>query len=619
MLSEKGMTKMRQHLLSIGSVLVLLACAENSYATCILPAKAESASNNFLFYGTKDLNSFGDFNDLVGFESDREAINWYLHSGITNGGQDWDHFGPSDIIPRWELAQNLHRFYSIMNESGAPFADVPVLMGTGMDTALERKFFAAVIGLRGAGIIGTHDAQGNYRPDDPLSVHEMLVTVYRAVNNPDASRVPGTFMEPGTADDLKPFKVSGELGDGNDVASIAGMLRAQCYLPVNKQLDLDAGVKRIDMVRVLYALRGTPAPKRVNNYADARLKADITADGQSLRIRGLNWNSEQDNPLAVQARNGGQVMLDDSRISASGTIKAPDQFGYRWGMGGVLLANGYGSSIDIDRATLKATGRAVYSLYSTAGGSITIRNSEIDGGRTGMVTYNGRLTYDNVRIRGNDRTFSSDHFGGIVIYRNVDSNKAGTGNAAAPGLGGPAPGAGAPPSGQGGAGGPPMGGGGGFFLDENTTGEFYNSTLVGDSLGTITGIGRAYFKDTVVTMRSGLTLVNNTSLLTDVATATLQGGSFTMTQGDLFTIDKKQQAMIFIDGSKISIPSGRNLVSAVKGGKARVYLKNVTIKGNVTAAAGSSVEVFLDNAKLIGKTSGTVSISQGVRDAPMAK
>lgn len=562
------------------SLLVACTSARAAAPLCVTtPDDAPVASSNFLFGGSKDVMSFDDFKDLRGHESARAAVDWYLHSGITNGGQDWDRFGPADPLPRWEVVHNMYRFYSNMNETGAPFTDAPILFMSGGDTTRERKFFGAAATLRGAGIIEAVDAAGNFEPDRFITREDFLLIFHRSINNADSSRAAGTALPAGTRADLGGYTDAAAVSE-RAVGAVAALIKAGCYRPAGKRIDPQGSVTRLEMVQLFFALRHTPVPKQMNGYAEARIKALIGADGTTRRVFGQQLATGTANTAAVYAKNAAMIDVANTRIDSSAGLESPDMFAYRWGLGGVVLANGYGTTIDIADADIRSTGSGAYALYATSGGTIHIKDSRIDGGRAAMVTYNGRIVLDNVSIRGTDRTFSSDHFGGTIVYRHVDSVKTMA-----------------------------QRGGGGFFLDENTTGEFYDSSLVGDGfLAVVTGIGRAYFKDTTVRMGTGIELTNNTSLLTDIATVTLDGGDFTIASGDLFTSKKAQRSIIRIRGSRLHLPAGANLLKLQHGSRARLYLDGVDVRGNVEVEDGSSAELYLHDARLHGTLSGKVSV-----------
>jgi len=565
---------------ALAAILVSAGAASAQAQECALTQGDDVPANNFLFGGGKDVMSFADFTDLRDYGSDRDAVNWYLHSGVTNGGKDWDLFGPGDPIPKWELVHNLYRFYSIMNETSGPFTDVPILFGRpGADTSTERKFFVAMIALRGAGIIEAVDDEGNYRPDDPLTRQEFLRIVFESINSPDSSKVADTALPPGDRADLSGYEDAAEVA-GDAVPAIAGMLNSGCYSIAGNRIDPTATVPRIEMVRLLYALRHTPLPRTLPDYAEARLSAQREAAGIPKRIYHQSFSEDRVNESLLYASKGAMVEAVSVELESSGGMKGHDHLAYRWGLGGAVIANDYGTQIQIRDAKVHVTGNEAYAFYATAGGSIVVRDSFIDGGRAAMVTYNGRVEFDNVTIRGDDRTYSSDHFGGTVIYRNVDSVKEISAR-----------------------------GGGGFFLDENTTGEFYDSHLEGEGfLAAITGIGSALFDNVTASLGTGITLTNNTSLLSDIATVTIKGGDFRFTKGDFFNVQKAQRGIIRIDGARVTIPQDANLITLTHGSAIRLYLKNTDIIGNIKVEDGSNLDVYMENARVRGQVTGKVGV-----------
>ena len=109
--------------------LLIGACGSSNSSSSSSNENPGTLGGGVTIYGSQGIMSFSDFTDVAGYESYRDAINWYLSSGVTNGGQTFTTFGPGDILEKWEPVHAIYRFYCIMNESGVPFADTLLFPG----------------------------------------------------------------------------------------------------------------------------------------------------------------------------------------------------------------------------------------------------------------------------------------------------------------------------------------------------------------------------------------------------------------------------------------------------------------------------------------------------------
>jgi hypothetical protein len=569
--------------------------------------------------GSRNIFSFDDFKDLKDYQSSRCAINWYLGSGVADGGQTWELFEPEGAVTRWELAMNIYRFFAIMNETGCDLDDVS-------DVATQ-YFLPSVQNLCGAGIYGKIESK-RLHPYDHVQVQELLAWVYRAMNSPEAALKAGTRVEPGTLADLAAY------GDAKDIAeenlpAVAGMIKAGYYTPKEKQgggpggapgggpgagagtgqnlksISPKSEINRIDMVNLLYKLANLRVPKTMNADAEARIKAVVYVDGGKKTIEKQNIAASGVNTSAVYAKNGAVVDIKDAKISTSSNMKSPSGAGvsqmgsmlaYRWGLDGGVVANGAGTVVNITNSEATSTGEGAYVLYALLGGTIDVKNSTISrDDYTLFVANNGNIVLDNVKIRGKGRSYSSDLGGGTITYKNVDSEKY------------------------------EGGGGGAVMNDEWTSGIFLNSTIKGDSyLSQSTGLASIYMKDTTVETASGVEFRNNTSMPTDTASWVVDGGSLTFTNKCFKSTDQRfsnhqckpyvvaashgERAVVHFNGPKITLAPGINLLHLSEKSQARLYLKDMTVGGDVLVEPGCSAEIYLDNATMTGKVTGDVKI-----------
>ena len=597
---------MRSIGIAVAFVFSMVACSFGAVGSRSLPGSPNSPHNHapgnscpktaaYSVGGALNIFSFADFKDLAGYEDYRCAVDWYMGSGVTNAGQTWDTFEPVGAVSRWEAAMNLYRFFTILNETGCDLADVA--------DPRNQRYLPAVQQVCGSGIYGTIENK-RFHPDDAIKVQDFLAWVYRAMNSPDSARQPGTHVDAGTAADIAAYTDATQVSQEN-LAGVAGMIKASYYTPKGKTIDPNANVARIDMVNLLYVLSSVRAPKVINADAEARIKGIVVVDGGKKSIDKQNLSATGINTSAIYAKNGAHVDVTNSKIATNSAMQVPTTnisemgkgLAYRWGLDGGVLASGAGTRINISNSTASAVGegtdKGAYVLYSMLGGTISVKNSELHrDGYTSMVTINGNLIFEDVKITGSGRTYSSDLGGGTITYKNVYSEKRG---------------------GQ---------GGGGFMNDETTTGIFLNSTLKGDSyLSQSTGMARIYMKDTTVETGSGVDFRNNTSIPWDTAELVVDGGSLTFTNKCFVPKDPKdtckkyalgasngQRFIARLNGPKITLADGINLLHLSDKSQARVYLKDVTVGGNIDVEPGSSAEIYLENASISGKVSGDVRI-----------
>lgn len=539
----------------------------------------------FPIAGSIHVMSFKDFTDVQGYEDYRCAIDWYLSSGLTNGGQTWDTFGPGDYVPRWEPVMNVYRFYSIMNEAGTFFEDVP--MNAPWSPPPHLRYGDATSSLWGAGIISATyvDGKAYFYPNDYMTIEDLLVLFYNAMNSDESSKTAGTSVAAGSLDDLTAFYTDAGDISADKIAAVAGMIKTGYFTPVGNTINPKGYATRLDMINLLYTISGTRAQRQMPADREARiLVGGIEVDGGYKNIVGQSLTAAAQDTSALYAKNGAKVRVGKSVIASTDacTISYASPLAYRWGLTGSVLANGPGTIVNISKSDITSYAQEG-GLFATCGGVINLKNSILtqpSGGHTMNITYNGTINLENVDIKGTGRTFSSDFFGGTIIYRNVNSVKDS---------------------------------GGAFFTDENTTAEMYNSRMIGTGgMGSQTGVSRTYYKNTVVEMGSGIVFSNNTSLPSDIATCTIDGGKVTLTDGDLFTVQRLQRAIIRINHAGISLPDGANILNVGCTddgcGQAKLYLKNVNIVGNIYVEDGSTAEVYLTNSTITGTVTGNVTV-----------
>jgi hypothetical protein len=559
--------------------------------------------------GSRNIFSFDDFRDLKEYQGFKCAVNWYMGSGVADGGQTWDTFEPDSAVTRWEVAMNMYRFFAIMNETGCDLEDT--------NDVMTQYFLPSVQNLCGAGIYGKIESK-RFHPYDHIQVQELLAWVYRAMNSPEAALKQGTHVEAGNLADLAAYSDAKDVSEEN-LAAVAGMIKAGYYTPkeqidqrthaAEKKIEPKSEARRIDMVNLLYVLANLRVPKTMNADVESRIKAVVTVDGGKKTIDKQTLAASGVNTSAIYAKNGAQVEVTNSKISTSSDMQNPSgpnvsmmggMLAYRWGLDGGVVASGAGTQINISNSQATSTGKGAYVLYALLGGTINVKDSTLSrDDYTLFVANNGNITLENVKITGKGRSYSSDLGGGSITYKNVDSEKF------------------------------EGGGGGGVMNDEWTTGTIINSTLKGDSyLSQSTGLAHIYMKDTTVETATGIEFRNNTSMPTDTASWDMEGGSLTFS--NKCYVDKNpgpgpsnhicwpyvvrashgERFIARFNGTKITLNNGVNLLNLTEKSQARLYFKNMTVGGDVEVEPGSSAEIYLDNATLTGKISGDVKVVQ---------
>lgn len=457
------------------------------------------------------LFSAADFADTAeATEAELAAIDWWLHSGFTNGGDSLGVFGyDRDSFYAFELTLFIYRYFGVYDNA----------YGVWMDgyTIGSEPYFVSIMNTDGTGIIddiSAVDPQTAIVCDAAMTYQDVLATLYNAMKSgysklSDAGRAASAALpEAGTAK----YKAQA-------MADLLGL----------EGINLNKNVTKLEAVEVFYALAQ-------RNYITSLTYPDTAyAIATSLDVEGVenagNGNDKtaaydvyatitedtvlegedavfdvDANQNALVVSGGAKVTLIDPYLS---TTTSNSDYGF--GGGAVLLARDKGTvvslvgtdgSINVD----VETGSSAGGFLPLCDAAIYNKNIHIysPGTHTSNLTYNGVLWYDNSAILGSGRIFSTDYWGGYLVYNESTSVKDGTG---------------------------------GSVLDETSIVYYKNSYITGSSTSEINGGGTVYYENCLADFYDYYEFHNNTSYWTD--TGSLYAVNSTLNMGTSFYWDAK--------------------------------------------------------------------------------
>jgi hypothetical protein len=530
----------------------------------------EQSANSSASGGNYNLFRYDDFTDLAGGHYDKlkDAVNWWLSCGVTNGGESWTYFGAESNFYRYDLAFFLYRFYGITNDDGLwPYADFPhnPLSGTHF-----YKFTDAVLACRWAGIM---NGIGNdcFDPYGSLTTEELLTVLYRVVNwspeiLPQATR--DKIAEFGQSDYHKtttqinanfPASVTAKIGkvdvegtlknlnyfpDGSvsewAKEAVAFFIATGLYTPpanFNPQDELN----KIEVINILYQVcKGTGAPQtdKFGLFGSTTVMNDYTKD---TTVKGGSFTiGNPDEPVKgtslIAVRNGAKVTMEGVSITSNGVEAGSGyQLAYRWGDSPTVIAYGKGSVLTLKDATLdfaQTVERNHGGLMPTAGGTIIVDNATFKSHLSSISTYNGTLVYKNTKgmtTKGSQtgRTHSSDFFSGVTVYENCELNKGMTDDNGKP-LSGIA------------------------FNDEAASLYILNCPYYGAGFGNLTGVATAYVENSTL-YATPTNCTNNTSMLSDVTSYRMVNSTVTYPAGIATVVKEGRLAADYINCGEIKL------------------------------------------------------------------
>jgi hypothetical protein len=453
------------------------------------------------------LFSAADFDDLAAAsDAEKAAANWWLHSGFTNGGDSYGVFGyDRDSFYTFELTLFIYRYFGVYDNA----------YGVMMDgyTIGSEPYFVSIQNTNGTGIIddiAAVDPQVSIDCSAALTYQDILATLYNAVTSAYAH-----LFEAGEA-------AAAALPVADTAADKAAAMAELLGLAVE---DLTAQASKMEAIEVFYALAqqnyitaltypdteyalatslDVEGEENADNGNDktaayevyAQITEDCTLEGEDA-VFDVDANQ---NALVVS--NGAKVTLIDPYLT---TTTSNSDYGF--GGGAVLLARDKGTvvnligtdgSINVD----VETGSSAGGFLPLCDAAIYNKNIHIysPGTHTSNLTYNGVLWYDQSSILGSGRIFSTDYWGGYLVFDQCASVK--------------------------------DEGAGGSVLDETSIVYYKNSYINGSSTSEINGGGTVYYENCIADFDAYYEFHNNTSYWTD--TGSLYAVNSVLNFGDSF-------------------------------------------------------------------------------------
>lgn len=484
-----------------------------------------------------------DFADMAeASEEEKAAVDWWLASGFTNGGDSLGVFGyDRQSFYTFELTLFIYRYFGIYDNAYG-------VMMSGYTIGSE-PYFVSIQNTNGTGIIDDISAvvpQVSIQCDAEMTYQDILATLYNAMKSGYAS-----LSEAGKA-------AAASLPDAGTAKYKA---IAMAELLGIEYPGLSAKVSKLDAVEIFYALaqknfitsltypdtdyaiatsldvEGAANPSNGNDKTAAYdVYASITEDAV---LEGENAVFDVDaNQNALVVSNGAKVTLIDPYLT---TTTSNSDYGF--GGGAVLLARDKGTvvslvgtdgSINVDVETASSAG----GFLPLCDAAIYNKNIHIysPGTHTSNLTYNGVLWYDNSAILGSGRIFSTDYWGGYLVYNECTSIKDGTG---------------------------------GSVLDETSIVYYKNSYITGSSTSEINGGGTVYYENCLADFYDYYEFHNNTSYWTD--TGSLYAVNSVLNMGESFYWDAKAaKSVVTLADSTVTLTDDSEYAIALgytKGGK----------------------------------------------------
>lgn len=543
---------------------LVLTVAPSAFALTIEPSGYELDVSEYapgqsdetgIIGGNYGLFTFDDFFDLAGGQYDayKDAVNWWLACGVTNGGETWDRFGVDSEFARYELAFFLYRFYNITNDDGLwlydDFSHNPLSGDTNW------KFTDAVYACRWSGVLGAYEGN-SFAPLEATNAETILRSLFRVLT-----------WSPEILDDETRAQIEAQTGKAYTettssvnavfpeklVAAAAGHTEEEAVAFFTEQglfdetIDPAAPISKLDAIQILYTIcRGTGtrtgdkwelfgSSTVVHDYAE-----DATVSGETFELIGESEENEIAGTTLIAAHDGANVTITDSSVTVDHVTEGLDyQLAYRWGDSMAVVAYGEGTLLTFENTDfhwLDTVERQHGGFFPTAGGTILIRNCTIDRQSSGMC-YNGTLIYEdcNLTTAGTQtgRMHSSDFFSGVTIYNGSTMNKDGIGEDDS-----------TPTA----------------FNDEAASLYIIDSPYFGSGFGTMTGVATAYAENSVLDA-TVTSFTNNTSQLTDVTSYTIYNCDVTYSEG-IATLQKEAKVDArYIDCGEITLGDGMTVAS----------------------------------------------------------
>lgn len=539
------------------------------------PGIASESSSNIYIGANTTLRSAADYG--ITDPADAAIADWWLGSGVTNAGTTLDEFG--DTFYRFELSVDIYRQFQIVIDentteasAGGEFVeptDVNGAMGSNdqfsdsMSATLYAGVWDGIYTVMKDGYLANIDGVDRFEGDLPVDEETLFVVLYNAFTTPWAS-----LNEAGQA-----------LAAGLNAATAEEKVaQVKAALGFEDWAIEDYSTQKL---AVLDVLKAADAYITVKHYPDAALQAaaeaagyavvtDATADLDSLmtglaavvvdadaQIEGEDLATAY--PTSVFVKDA-KVKIADSTIVSSGSNSEPGPAGqsaqellsvegsmpamstggynmtaanafYRDGFGADLVAWGYDTVIELTTTTgelvisAPSNGSMAGGLFNAFGASILVDNAVAHSGGQHLsnTVYNGTLHYLDAAAIGGGRMFSSDFWGGNVVFENTVAY-------------------------------------GGDVTDEPTAVITKNSVFCGT--GSMNGYATMYFENALIE-GGNFGTQNNTSLVSDAATITLVNSH--MIGSSFLTMRRSSRAVATLVDSEVDL-SGSVLATLTNAG-----------------------------------------------------
>ena len=506
--------------------------------------------------------------DAVEYEdvdpADADAVNWYLTTGGTNGGTGIHTFGSDVPYARLDAAHYVYRFFCFEGSGGfGMFSDVGMARwfsgSSGANTA-----YALV------DIVGHTDPFDSFQP---MTVQDMVVLMYNSITTPFGSRTEAGLE---LSDALKAaYDGSGAAGKVAAMAAL-GRFDAAAWPDLGHEVTkleaaklLAAGLadyngEKINAVRTqldadfLAAVEAAGAAGELEGYEDAAGEIDALGVAEAATLTAQNSDILRENAViengfydnegianasALIVEDGANVTLVNSRIASSGSNPSDPLLDrdYRLGYGAGLLAVDPGTVVKIfnTNGELNTTGGSNGSMggcmFTGTGSLIYAENGQFfsAGQHPTNTCFDGTVIYNNSTLTGGGRAFSTDFFGGRVIFYDSISDQSR---------------------------------GAGFVIDESSSYLVVNSYIHGGSSFETNGQGQAYYQNSYVDTNGSWILQNNTSMRSDCDYVCGVGTVFRCRAATFLTVQKEEHAVArFVDSTIITDGGPEDYVIKVSG------------------------------------------------------
>ena len=544
-------------LLTIAPAAFALEIAPSGYTLDVSDYAPTQSDETGAIGGNYHLFTFDDFFDLAGGQYDayRDAVNWWLSCGVTNGGETWDRFGVEQNFARYDLAFFLYRFFNITNDDGLwlydDFSHNPLAGDTNW------KFTDSVYACRWAGVLGAYEGN-NFAPLRTTDAATILDSLFKVM-----------IWSPGILDEETRAMIEQFTGAPYTETStyvcanfpeelVEAAKEAQDPVGffieqglVDPDIDLTAPLLKLDAIQLLYDIcrgAGARTTDKFDKFGSTAILNNYTEDaeisGETFELIGDGPSDEIAGTTLIAAHDGAQVTIRDSEITTDNVVEGLGyQLAYRWGDSMAVVAYGEGTVLTFDGCTfnwIDTVERQHGGFFPTCGGTILVKNCDLNHQSSGMC-YNGTLIFEDCDLTTagtmTGRMHSSDFFSGVTIYNRCTMNQDGIGPEDRT------------PS---------------AFNDEAATLFIVDSPYFGNGFGTMTGVATAYAEGSVLDA-TVTEFTNNTSQLTDVTSYTVYDCDVTYSEG-IATVQKEAKVDArYIDCGEIQLGDGMTLASGEPG------------------------------------------------------